>query len=563
MLLSLLLLFGVGALWADTLRNRIERGSRAEWAALGAIAAVALGLRLVGLGDSALEHLEATYLFEAVKPESVWATLTSRQSAEQMHQPLFALILRGWTDMSGTGLDEWWLRLPSALMSVACIPLVWALARPELGKAGGLWAAGLTAASPLLLWYGRDCSPYALLAVTSLIAITSCGQSLNKPSRWAAVRTGLALALAFYSHFHGGWVCVTVGLWLLTERTRRRMFWETTATTALLCLPWIAPMMDKLLQSVHGLTEDAPIMRYSHDPFEATSEAFRMLFGGPSPTWLLTAALICAGTAMLWRQRGRLGRLGPLIVVAAAVGLLAELHILWQLSRAKGITYVDVRHYIYLGPLLLLAVPATAIRWPRAGHVAAALALSLQLWTSVGLLSTGKPDVRSAVEHMRPHLGPDHGIAFLPAPWYQSILEYYLFGVCPDLVHARSHEGWWTLDRCEQSEEPAPNSVYGFPPTPERMASSARRSQLRYLWVLEIRDHRFGLPVAPTTPQERFLCWEGKKRALMETKTFGPWVTLELYDIQALRTLPGPPPAGELPPVRTVTAAEAWQLRCQ
>ena len=94
-------------------------------------------------------------------------------------------------------------------------------------------------------------------------------------------------------------------------------------------------------------------MRFSHEPLEATDEAFRILLGGPTPGWVLVLVLVIVGTVALIRQRRPLG---SLIVMAVGIGLLAEAHILWQLNRSKGIVYVDVRHYIYLVPLLCAAI---------------------------------------------------------------------------------------------------------------------------------------------------------------------------------------------------------------
>lgn len=551
LLASALICAVVSALVADCLRTRAQPGTRSEWLALGVIVLAAIALRALWLAQSSLEHLEASYLFEAVKPDGLWAVVVSRQSAEQMHQPLFPLLMRG---IGGLSIDEVALRLPSVLFTAACVPVVWTLVRDAVGRAEALQAAALAAAAPLMVWYGRDCSPYALLALLGLTAVASAHQAISTDSRRAAIRAGIALALAFYTHFHGGWIAVTVGLWMLAHHRRR--FVDTTAICALLCLPWVGALLDKLLVSVQGLREDSPLMRYSHDTGEATTEALRVLLGS---AWWSTLALVVAGALLLWRRGPAARRLGTLIAIAAGVGLVAELHIVWQLQRSKGILYVDVRHYIYLAPLLLIGVATL----PR--HVAAALVLVLQLWTSVPMVvSLEKPDVRSAVAWITRYAdSPAHGVAFLPAPWYQPIVERYLTGICPGLVHGRSHEGWWKLDDCYQSDVPIPGALYGFPPDPDRLYASLRREELLFVWVIDIRDHRFGLPVPPTEPQERFHCWPAAQDgAVLERREFGPWVTVTLLDARRLRDGGPPPPARPPGPARTVTAAQAWELDC-
>ena len=555
MILTALILAVVVGLIIDILRTRDVAGARWEWAAVAGVTLAAVALRAVYLSQSSLEHLEVTYLFESIKPESLWGVITGRQAAEQMHQPLFDLVLRGW---AGQSLDEAWLRTPSLMFTCLCIPVVWTLVRDELGPAPALQAAALTAVAPLLVWYGRDCTPYGLLALMSLGAMASARQALATPSRWRSVRTGILLALSFYTHFHGGWIAITVGLWMLRERDKRQALREVVATTAVLCLPWIPALLDKLLISVHGLREDAPLMRYSHDLTEATSEAFRVLLGGPSPLWGITLALVVAGVIYLWRADHR--RLAWLVISASLIGLVAELHITWQLGQSKGIVYVDVRHYLTLAPVLLLAVAAL----PK--HVATAVAMALCLMTSVPMVtSLEKPDVQAAAAYVKKYATtPEHGVGFLPAPWYEPILERYLLaddGVCPGLTHGRSREGWWRWDNCFFSEEPILGGVYGFPPSPKRLHQASGRAQLTYLWVVDIRDHRFGLPVPPMVPQDQTRCWKAAQSAVLQTKEFGPWVTVTLYDARKLYAAGAPPEIDTA--VRTVTSAEAWARECE
>ena len=260
-LLSLGLILGLLYILVDTWKTSSVDAEKNDWYALGAITALALGARALFLGESSLEHLEVSYLFEAIKPSSYWGVLTSRQAAEQMHQPLFPVLIRGWASVS---INESFLRVPSLVFSVACVPATWLLLRGEFDRTTSHWGAGLVAAAPLLVWYGRDCSPYALFAFLSVCAVISAQQAITEETPRAAIRCGIALALCFYTHFHGAWVCITLGLWLLWHH--RRGFWRTTATTAVLCLPWVGVMLEKLATSVEGLTEDKPIMRYSSKP---------------------------------------------------------------------------------------------------------------------------------------------------------------------------------------------------------------------------------------------------------------------------------------------------------
>jgi hypothetical protein len=549
-LVSALILAAILALCIDCWRGRSERGTRAELWGLAAIMVAAAILRLIYLGQSSLEHLEASYLFEAVKPSSVWGVMVSRQAAEQMHQPVFVVLLRGWVQLFGQ--SEVALRTLPLVFSILCIPFIWSLLRDRCLKAApALWAAALTGAAPLLSWYGRDCSPYSLLALASLLAFCMAMRASDSPGKRPAIATGLALTLAFYTHFHGAWVAVTVGLFLLFYE--RKAFWRTTATTALLCLPWMGVTLTKLFTSVVGLSEDQFIMRYSHRWSEAASEAGRMLLGVPAELIFVGLGLLLAALIFGWRKHRRLA---SLVLIALAVGAVAEAHILWQLKSAKGIIYVDVRHYLYLVPLMMAVVALLPYQSIAAGF------LALQLSVSVPqVIYMEKPDVRAASEYIKKYAQSNHGVALLPAPWYQPILEKYLLGECDALIHARSYDAWWVFDSCTQHEMPVANSIYGFPGTAQRIYQSTRRKHLEYLWVVDIRDHRFGLAVPPTVPQENFLCWHARHKALLKEKNFGRWVRLSLYDVRRMEMLDPPPPVGNLLP-KTVSANEAWRLDC-
>ncbi len=152
-------------------------------------------------------------------------------------------------------------------------------------------------------------------------------------------------------------------------------------------------------------------------------------------------------------------------------------------------------------------------------------------------------------------------MAYLPAPWYEPIVELYLTGPCERLVHAHSREGWWSLDDCFYSEFPVERAVYGFPPSAQRLHWAARRTELELLWIVDIRDHRFGLKTPPTTLQEQWHCWTAKDDALVRQREFDG-VTLSVYDARRLQAVPDPPAPPDSAP-RTVTSEQSWELPCR
>ncbi len=518
-----LLLGGLVAALACVAFWRGAPAAERRWAALGGPALV-LGLCLPSLGWGSLEHLEASYLFEAVKPATAWEVISGRQASEQMHQPLFTLILRDWVRLAGT--SEAAVRLPSALFAALATLVVWRLGRSWRSATEAALGAGLFALSPLLVWYAKDCSPYALLALTGALSLRFATDLVSgKPERWSLLGTAVSLALGFYTHFHGAWVAVFVGGWLLAEG-RYRPFFALTAGVFVLCAPALGLLLDKLVTSVQGLVEDQPMMRHSHALTEAIPEALRVYFGGERWAW---AGVLIATVAATLRSPAPLRRLA---LVAAAVAVLAEAHILWQLSRSKGIVYVDVRHY-------LAWLPLTAVLLAGARPWLVGLCAALMLTTSAPMITGAlqKPDAREAFEWLKARAtGPEHGVSILPAPWYSAIGEYYLLGICDELVHGRSFEGWWEPGTCALHEQPKAGTMYGFPFGADRFWLSRLRRGLTTLWLVDLRDHRFGLPVPPSTAQEAFLRWTSLTPEV-EVR-FGPWVTIRGYAVSALEAPP-------------------------
>ena len=84
------------------------------------------------------------------------------------HPPAFNLITHFWPMPAG---NEFFSRTPSALLGVLIIALVYITGKELLNRAAGLWAAAITAASPLMIWYSRDATYYCWLMAVSLLSL--------------------------------------------------------------------------------------------------------------------------------------------------------------------------------------------------------------------------------------------------------------------------------------------------------------------------------------------------------------------------------------------------------
>jgi mannosyltransferase len=111
---------------------------------------------------------------------------------ENVHGPLFSLVLNAWCGLAGD--SEWALRAPSFVFGVAVVPaLAWFAAR-WLGRDIAPWAAWLAAGSPFLVWYSQEARNYALLILCTCLAGAVLVDSAWRPRARAAGYLAMAWA---------------------------------------------------------------------------------------------------------------------------------------------------------------------------------------------------------------------------------------------------------------------------------------------------------------------------------------------------------------------------------
>ena len=130
-------------------RGFAQAGGRIPaWGLPAAIAALALALRLHGLGDKPFWLDEVTSLRRATSaiPDLV------ADSLRNTHYPSYFLLL--WLVAKG-GASQWLLRLPSALCGALAAALACAIGRRVAGARGGAVAGLLMALSPFEVQFGQ------------------------------------------------------------------------------------------------------------------------------------------------------------------------------------------------------------------------------------------------------------------------------------------------------------------------------------------------------------------------------------------------------------------------
>ena len=233
-----------------SVERRDEANHLPHWLLIGLLL-VAFGLWVYHLDGQSLWRDEGLSLGRAHQPLSlIFANrnLVQGVSSQDLHPPLYFLMLRGWIALAGE--SEFALRFPSVLAMVFAVVLMAALGRRVWGAASGGTAAALAVLSPFYLWYAQEARMYAWVVLESLILLATLWPLLKKQAGWwPIIRFGLAALFLAYTHYSGLFL---VGFALLAyvavrlERKSWRRFLLILAVMGLAAIPLWPSIRDLL-----------------------------------------------------------------------------------------------------------------------------------------------------------------------------------------------------------------------------------------------------------------------------------------------------------------------------
>ncbi|MFD2858364.1 glycosyltransferase family 39 protein [Seohaeicola zhoushanensis] len=178
---------------------------------------------------------------------------------DERNPPGYFLALKAWTALAGDSRAG--ARSLSVACALACLPLIYLVARPLFGPRVALLAALFLGSFPGFLHYGREARMYAMLFFCLMLAILFCTMLLDHArirsrARHPALALGLvvtgfavSLAATFYAHYSAAvyYLCFLAAVvWIfLLERDLRLLGLVGTglALATLLALPQIFHML--------------------------------------------------------------------------------------------------------------------------------------------------------------------------------------------------------------------------------------------------------------------------------------------------------------------------------
>lgn len=132
------------------------------------------------------------------------------------------------------------LRSLSALAGIATIPVAYGVGRQFASERAALILAGLTACSPILIWYSQEARSYALLVLLTSLTLLFFGRLRAGGTRRDKLGWALVAALSVTTHWFALLVVIPQWIWLAVHLRRDRgvrLALEAVLTVAVGMLP--------------------------------------------------------------------------------------------------------------------------------------------------------------------------------------------------------------------------------------------------------------------------------------------------------------------------------------
>lgn len=244
-------------------------GARRLWP-LALLLFLGLGLRAARLTFQPLWWDEGYSVYFATLPLAEMV----RQTAVDIHPPLYYALLHFWTALFGPGPVA--LRTFSVLAGLAAVPLAWALGKRLADHEAGWGAAALAVCSPFLIYYSQEVRMYALVTALGMGSALCHWELLRRlegeeapPPRLLWAGYTMLLTAALYAQYYAVLLLLAQAtytvLWAWRALGRGRAARDLLAAQGaalLLFAPWIAYAGPKLwlyVQYKVGRDADTPL----------------------------------------------------------------------------------------------------------------------------------------------------------------------------------------------------------------------------------------------------------------------------------------------------------------
>ncbi len=292
---------------------RAARATRAWYAvALGLLVAGGAFLRLWDLGSSQLTYDETfTAMAGRMPVHAMFAYLRQHDS----HPPLDYLLR---SPLARAGVSDFFLRLPSAVFSIAALALLawWLHDRRRIA----LLAVALFAFDAFEVVHGRDARMYAEMELIGVASAVITDSWLRRPRGWHAPAIAVIALAGLLTHV--SMILVAVGLLAVAGLRTDAPAWRWRAALLVAGAGWGVLWGQSFLAQTHG-DHSTWIGRTTVPSF---SIAMARLVSSEPFLWPVVLLATIVGGAVIVRRDATLGRLWlACFALPAALGALAGL----------------------------------------------------------------------------------------------------------------------------------------------------------------------------------------------------------------------------------------------
>lgn len=203
---------------------------------------LATTLRLVKIDQSF--WLDEAINIVASQNYSFWDMVT-KYPVGDFHPPGYFALLWIWARIGGIG--EIWVRLPSLILGVTTVWLVFLLGKELFNRKTGLFAALFMALAPLHVYYSQEARMYSFAAFSVALSFYFFWKVLNKGNMVNLVGYGISNAFVLYSDYLAYLIFPTQFIYfLLFKRNFLVKVISVWILNLVILIPWLAVFSKQL-----------------------------------------------------------------------------------------------------------------------------------------------------------------------------------------------------------------------------------------------------------------------------------------------------------------------------
>jgi len=350
---------------------------RRTLAGVGLLTAVNAALLGAHLGSKSIWIDEALGV-KTARIRSI-AAAYARYRSNEVQPPLNNVLLWIWARIAGT--SDAVMRVPSVVLTVACVPLVFLLARRLVGRRPAWVATYLFAISPFVLLFGRMSLYYMPTLFLALCSALTLIAAFERGRWWWALHAGAGALLLLTNYTAAAYLVVETivgGLVvfgkmdmtgdLLRSVRQRRAWFASAAAVAAAFAAWLAIDRGRLFSTPISRPRAAEILGVPRLVLDAAYPVFAWTLGPTIFPWRLVGAVatvaavvaLVAGAVAVLRSR-------RYFVAAASVGVVAITVVAYQVY-VKGRPFETIpTRAIAAFPFVLMVAACGVTRLGRAG----------------------------------------------------------------------------------------------------------------------------------------------------------------------------------------------------